>query len=224
MTNAPAISKRLLRPGALYVGGLAALAGLSGWFLYTVEESLQTQPAADATTPSLTMDHFTAVRMTAEGIPEYVLSAPHLSQYPDPAGTWLDEPSLDVYENQTLVWMIRSERGWVAPAQAVIRLLDAVTITRPPTSARMPVTITTRDLQVCPEPDPAWQCPAADYAETAAPARLVTPNTVVNSVGLKAYLATDQVELLSQVRGYHESSKPLFHLRSGAADSGSDGP
>ena len=50
--------------------------------------------------------------------------------------------------------------------------------------------------------------PDSRYAETAAPARAVTPGGELRAVGVRAYLDQERLELLSEVRGVCESPKP----------------
>ncbi|MDQ2694112.1 MAG: LPS export ABC transporter periplasmic protein LptC, partial [Pseudomonadota bacterium] len=92
-------------------------------------------------------------------------------------------------------WRIRAGEGWISPDNRVVRLEQAVTFTRPAASGERPVVITTRNV--------VWR-PKDDYAETAEPVRAETPGGVLTGVGMKAYLNTQQFELLSEVRGRYE--------------------
>lgn len=194
--------------GALALGILAAVAALSTWFMSSVEKSLRESHAQDDTTPLLYMDNIRATRMNLQGMPKYILAASHMTQYPGLGGVWLEQPSLDMLENQVQSWLIRAGHGWVAPEHALIRLQDAVSIVRPATGGQRPLNITTPELRFCPEPNADWQCPAENYADTDEAVRMETSSGVITGVGLKAYLNKEQVELLSHVRGYYEPAKP----------------
>jgi lipopolysaccharide export system protein LptC len=186
--------------GILYLGVLTALAILSRWFLVNVESSLRGTAVLDSEAPLLYIDDFVATRMNSQGIREYTLTAPHLIELSGQRGTQVQSPKIEFFKNgQAPEWLIRAERGWISPSKDVIRLEDAVTMFRPPTSGKQPVVINTRDVLIR---------PADGYAETAAAARAETPGGVVTATGLKAYLHEERMELLSAVRGYYEQPKP----------------
>lgn len=189
-----------MRRGILYLGGLAVLALLSSWFLSTVESSLRESTPVDSELPVLYMDNFLATRMNVDGIREYTLASPHLVQLPGQGGTHLERPDIDVFaDGQIRSWLIRAEQGWIAPQHEIIRLEEAVSITRPPASGKPPVVITTRNLVLHPD---------AGYAETVEPVRMETPDGVVDAIGLKAYLHEERLELLSEVRGNYAPPQP----------------
>ncbi len=187
--------------GIVYLGVLAILAALSGWFLFTVESSLQEDDQAATERPILYIDNFLATVMNVQGIRNYTLTSPHSVQMPGKQGTWLDRPDIDVFQENGKVrdWLIRAESGWISADHQLIRLQDAVSMTRPTSSGKRPVVINTRNVLVY---------PYEDYAETDEPSRLVTPGGIVDSIGFKAWLDEEQLELLATVRGKYEPSKP----------------
>lgn len=188
-----------MRHGLVYLGILAVLAVLSAWFLSTVESSLRDEAVSDSEAPVLYVDHFVATRMNDQGLREYTLAAPYLVQWAGQQGTQLEQPEMNVFQDQVHTWMIRAEQAWIAPDNTLIRLEQAVSMIRPASSGKRPLTITTRNLLLRSE---------QGYAETAEAARLETPGGLVTAVGLKAYLHTEQLELLSKVRGVYEPSTP----------------
>lgn len=185
--------------GIVYLGILAVLAALSTWLLSTVESSLREETVPHTKAPTLYMDHFLATRMNAQGTREYTLASPHVVQLPDQQGTRLEQPVMTVFQDQVSTWMIQAEHAWIAPDNALIRLEQAVSIVRPASSGKPPMTITTRNLLLRPE---------QGFAETSEPARMETPGGLVTAKGLKAFLHTQQLELLSKVRGIYEPSAP----------------
>jgi len=138
--------------------------------------------------------------MSMAGLREYVVEAPLLRQLPSQLGTQIEQPVLDWYQpdGQTREWQLRATQGWVAADQKTIRLEGDVVMLRTADSGKPPVEVTTRDVLVR---------PADRYAETAAPARAITPGGELRAVGVRAYLDREQLELLSEVRGYYEPSK-----------------
>lgn len=179
----------------MYVGVLAVLAALSTWFLSSLESSLHNDNLKEDTTPTLYMDNFSAVRMDARGLKEYTVSSPHLVQLAADQGTWIEQPNMEVFEDDIRMWMIRSRRGWISADNSVIRLQGDVSLRRPVSSGAQPVVVTTRHLLVRPDDQ---------YAETPEAVKMETPSGVVTGVGLKAYLGEHRLELLSDVRGHYE--------------------
>lgn len=178
------------------LAGLLALAGLSYGLLRWVESAMRDPVPAESQDPILIVDRFRAVRMNPAGLREYVIEAPRLTQLPGQLGTRIEQPVLDWYQpdGETREWRLRAERGWVAADQKAIRLEGAVVMTRAADSGKTPVEVTTRDILIR---------PADRYAETAAPTRAVTPGGELRAVGARAYLDREQLELLSEVRGYY---------------------
>jgi lipopolysaccharide export system protein LptC len=184
------------KTGILYLGVLAILALLSRGLLLTVQSSLQADNHHPDQFPLLIIDDFLATRMNAQGERAYTLSAPHMVQLPNPQGSWLEQPVVVIFQDQVSTWWVRADRGWVSPGNELIRLEGGVSLTRPASSDKQPVVITTPKV---------WLRPAESYAETAETVRAETPNGMLTGVGARAYLREQQVELLSAVRGHYVS-------------------
>ena len=180
----------------VYLGVLAILALLSYGLLLEMRSSLQPPKPLDEQTPLLTIDDFLATRMNEQGRREYTLSAVHAVQLPDPRGGWLEQPVFILFEEEIIEWLLHAERAWVSHNYELIRLEGGVSLTRPATTDK-PVLITTPK---------AWIRPAENYVETAEAVRAETPGGVLTSVGARAYLREQQVELLSEVRGNYVPS------------------
>jgi lipopolysaccharide export system protein LptC len=185
--------------GWFYLAGLLLLAGLSYGLLRLVESSLREPVSAESQAPVLIIEQFRAVRMNVAGLREYVVEAPLLRQLPGQLGTWIEQPVLDWYQpdGETREWRLRADQGWIAADQQSMRLEGGVVMTRTTESGKPPVEVITRDVLIR---------PAERYAETAAPARAVTPGGELRAVGVRAWLDREQLELLSEVRGYYEPS------------------
>ncbi len=187
--------------GGLYMAGLALLTSLSYGLLRWVESSLREPVPVESQEPVLVIQRFRAVRMTLAGLREYVVEAPLLRQLPGQLGVQIEQPRMDWYQpdGQTREWRLRSAQGWIASDQKQIRLEGEVVMTRTAESGQLPVTLTTRDVLVRPD---------IRTAETAAPARAVTPGGELRAIGVRAYLNQERLELLSEVRGVYEPPKP----------------
>jgi lipopolysaccharide export system protein LptC len=186
--------------GVLSIAGLALLAASSYGLLRWVESSLREPAPAESQAPVLTIEQIRAVRLNGAGLREYVLEAPRLTQLPGQLGTWIERPVLDWYQpdGRTREWRLLAERGWVAADNQLVRLEGEVVVTRTAESGKPPATIITRDVLVR---------PAERQAETAAPARAVTPGSDLRAIGLRAILDEERLELLSEVRGVYEPPK-----------------
>lgn len=189
--------QRMSLGGILYLVGLLLLAGASYGLLRLVKSSLQEPVSAESQAPVLIIERFRAVRMSIAGLREYVVEAPLLRQLPGELGTWVERPVMDWYQpdGQTREWRLRADQGWISSDQQSMRLEGGVVMTRTAESGKSPVEIITRDVSIR---------PAEHYAETAAPARAVTPSGELRAVGARAWLDREQLELLSEVRGYYE--------------------
>lgn len=186
--------------GVLYIAGLALLAASSYGLLRWVESSLREPAPAESQAPVLTIEQIRAVRLNGAGLREYVLEAPRLTQLPGQLGTWIERPVLDWYQpdGRTREWRLLAERGWIAADNQLVRLEGEVVMTRTAESGKPSATIITRDVLVR---------PAERQAETAAPARAVTPGGDLRAIGLRAILDEERLELLSEVRGVYEPPK-----------------
>lgn len=185
--------------GLLGLSVLLSLAVLSSWFLATLEATLETT-ARSLDAPPLTMRNVEAIRMTASGIREYTISTPELVQLPGESGTELASPRVDVYRDGSIRdWLLRAERGWIAPDSDLIRLQRTVTLVRSGLGGRQPVVITTRDVDIYPD---------QDLVEGASPVRIQTPQAVVEAVGFRVFVKEDRLELLTDVRGNYVPANP----------------
>ena len=183
-----------------YLAIITILALLSGWLLFTVESSLRNTAQQDQHVPSLYIDNFLATRTNLHGFREYTLSAPHLIQLPDQQGTWVEQPTVEIFsDDQQQEWLIDAERGWIAADNQIIRLEDAVNLNRPASDDKPPLSISTRQVMIYPE---------RAELQTDAPVLAETPNGVLSATGLKAYWHEEQMELLSDVRGSYVPLKP----------------
>lgn len=178
----------------LVLVALALLAGLSGWFLNDLERDLREVRARDDRLPLTIAENFVATVMNARGERLYVLTGPHLEQFPAPRGTFVTRPLAHTYENLAPIWEIRAEQGWIAPGTETIELRGDVHAERPASTGYVPVIMTGSNLRLIPD---------KNYAESAEPVRVQTPDGVIDAVGFHAWLDEDRIELLADVRGHY---------------------
>lgn len=180
--------------GLFAIAGLAMLAVLSYGLLRWVTADLEAPPALASQAPLLIVENFRAARLNAHGQHHVVVEAPRLAQYPDPLGTRIEQPILNWYDaaGTTLVWHVQSQSAWVSADQETLRLEGAVTMQRTAESGKSPMLITSRDVLVHPN---------QQYVETAAFTEAIIPGGKFASVGVRAWLDQERLELSSKVRG-----------------------
>lgn len=178
----------------LVLAVLGLLAALSGWFLNDLERDLREVRSRDDRKPFTVAENFVATVMNARGERIYVLTGPHLEQYPAPRGTFVTRPVAHTYEALAPIWEITADSGWIAPGTETIELRGDVHAERPASTGYMPAVITGSNLRLIPD---------RNYAESAEPVRLTTPDAVVDAVGFRSWLDEDRIELLADVRGHY---------------------
>lgn len=123
------------------------------------------------------------------------LKAVQLDHYPDARGSILKQPLLTVRAESGSPWLIRAERGNSPPGEQEIFLNENVRIDRAASARNVELALTTATMRVVPE---------KDFAETEAAVSIVSPGAHTQGVGMKAYLAQQQLTLLANVRGQYE--------------------
>lgn len=186
--------------------GLLVLAAASAWLAHALhQDTLLENPQASADLPDYTMENFVSTALDTQGKIIRQFQGLRMEHYPT-ADAWVSQPYLVTYDDMKPVWYIRAESARVPPEGDKVWLLGDVYFwqyTSVNNVAERRAEIITRDVLLK---------PAQDYAETAAPVRIVSPQGVTESVGMRAHMPTRQVELLSKVRGHYENkyANPLL--------------
>ena len=141
--------------------------------------------------PDLTMEEFEVTTMGEDGRPSRRLSAAYMAHFSDTQTKELTHPHLVVYRAEEEPWHVASERGWVSADNDVLMLLGKVNIWRNQPDGKREIHIETEDLRVLPDDE---------YAETALPVSISTPESHTRGTGMRAYLGESRVQLLSKVR------------------------
>jgi len=141
--------------------------------------------------PDLTMEEFEVTTMGEDGTPLRRLSAAYMAHFTDTETKELTHPHLIVYRDESEPWHVASERGWVSAENDVLMLLGKVDIWHNSADGKREIHIETEDLRVLPEDE---------YAETALPVRLSTPESLTSGTGMRAFLGESRVQLLSEVK------------------------
>jgi len=108
-------------------------------------------------------------------------------------------PHITTYQSdgRTHNWLLDAERGRITSDNSIINLENKVLVKRAEASGKLPLLIASRDVVVRPH---------ENIIESSQPVRLESSNGVLQAIGFKAYLNSEQVELLSNVRGKFKPS------------------
>lgn len=187
----------MLKPAGL----LLALSAV-GLGLYLGRDRLQSvaNPEAAVNGPAQILPDYTMTTLHTRRFDETGrivrdLKATRLDHYPDARGSLMDQPFLTVRAESGSPWLIRAKRGNSPPGEQEIFLKDDVRIDRAASARNVELALTTPAMRVVPDDD---------FAETAEAVSIRTPGGQTMGVGMKAYLAQEQLNLLANVRGQYE--------------------
>jgi len=175
---------------------LLLLTAGTGWFLQRLSREDDAGRALKAHEPDYYMENFTQSTMNEQGSLQHRLTAELMLHYADDDTTELVHPMLDVYNEAPTPWHVKAEKGWVSANSEVVLLTGEVHIWRDGKNGERELDVLTRDLRVLPR---------ERYAETDKAARIHSPGVLYNAVGMRAIFKEDRLELLSRVRGRHET-------------------
>jgi len=172
---------------------VAALSTLSWWL------PLEQRPAP-ALSHAIQLEHvvdysltdFDLTAMSAAGRPRYHLQAASLRHYADDDTADLTAPRLKIFRKELSPWWVQSKRAVVASGGTAVVLQDDVQARRLTEVPADKLELFTSVLKVIPD---------RQYAETAAPVRLISAQGVTRGVGLEADFKAQQYRLLAQVSG-----------------------
>lgn len=137
--------------------------------------------------------------MDKKGKPHAELHSPKIVHYSLHDTAVLTEPHFILYSEKENPWHTTSLRGKATHGIEKVELWERVKLHQEPGPKNKDLTITTEYLIVYPH---------KKFAETPEAITLKEPNTVVNAIGMRAYLDTKRVELLTHTRGIYEKNIP----------------
>jgi len=174
---------------------LISLALVTTWLLYSLEEKFLASNENSLRVPDYTLTDFKTIQMDEHGHLKNQLMAETMTHYPD-TNTHLTAPQMVFYkENGQPKWTVRAEQGEVSSNGNQIWLLGHTTLLQQSTPSQPePLKIISQDVRVQLD---------TEYAETAAPTTIVSNYGETHSVGMRVWIPTEKIELLSQVRGHY---------------------
>jgi lipopolysaccharide export system protein LptC len=162
------------------------------WLAYHATGQQAVAPTVDVNLfPDYTLINFTSFQMDEQGLLKNQLIAKTMNHYPT-INTKLTEPFLIFYKDRQPVWDVRAQQGEVSPDGNQAWLLGQTTLQR--LAPQQSMQVISKDV---------WVQLDREYAETAAHAIILKGDNNTEGVGMRAFLATEQLDLLSQARGYY---------------------
>lgn len=140
------------------------------------------------------MENSTSVQFDELGFAKYQLKANTITTVENDDTTYLVNPYMTIFRQDGMPWHINAETGEVLKNQETILLKDNVIVRRVAPEADA-VKMETEFLTVYPK---------KDFAETDLPVVISTIYDKVDAIGMKSYFKEERIELLNDVRGYHE--------------------
>jgi lipopolysaccharide export system protein LptC len=164
--------------------------GVTSWLLRRLEEP-EISTVSLQQVPDYTLTTFTTRRMDESGYLKSQLTAETMKHYQN-TNTELAKPQLIFYKHTEPMWRVHAETGEIAPTGKQIWLWGQTTWERPATASAAALTVISQDVSV--------QL-VTHLIETQAPTTILSASGQTQSVGIRLDMSTEQLALLSKVRG-----------------------
>lgn len=189
-----------------FVAALLALAGIAlNIVLWITRQRLNEQTFEGPPRSDYTLTDFTLNALDAQGKLSFQTVGPTLARRGDDGSIFVTTPDYVIYDGSGHAWKGKSDSAWVNKDGTVMRLDGHVEMHRQAASGVQPVDLVTRDLTT-------W--PKDKKMETAAPATIVQPGSILSGTGMRGDLNTKVLELLSDV---HATIEPKSKRDAAAA-------
>jgi len=171
---------------------LILVSAISTAWLYWQEDAISVRPT-DTHLADYTLHDFTLTRFDPNGMILQKLQAVQASHYPA-ANTQFETVEIWLYQDRQPIWYIQAERGEISEDNSELWLLGHTRLLRQTDKPTEQLEILTADVHL-------WQ--DREYLETAAPTTIINAQGTTKGVGMQAWLATRQLQLISQVQGFY---------------------
>jgi lipopolysaccharide export system protein LptC len=173
------------------VAAVLALAGIAlNVVLWITRQRTNEQTFAGAPRSDYTLTDFTLNALDAEGKLSFQTIGPTLARRGEDGSIFVTTPDYVIYDGNGHQWKGKSDSAWVNKDGTVMRLDGHAEMHRQPAPGVQPVDVVTRDLTTYPK---------EKKMETAAPATIVQPGSILRGTGMRGDLTTKELELLSDV-------------------------
>lgn len=154
------------------------------------EETFAGPPRSD-----YTLTDFTLNALGKDGKLAFQTNGPSLSRRGDDGSIYMTTPDYVMVDGNGHPWKGKSDSAWVNKEGTVMKLLGHVEMHRQPAPDLPPIDLVTRDLTT-------W--PKEKKMETAAPATITQPGSILEGTGMRGDLDNKELELLSDVHAIIE--------------------
>ena len=173
------------------VAALLALAGIAlNVVLWITRQRINEQTFAGPPRSDYTLTDFTLNALDAEGKLSFQTIGPTLARRGDDGSIFVTTPDYVIYDGSGHEWKGKSDSAWVNKDGTIMRLDGHAEMHRQASQGVQPVDVVTRDLTT-------W--PKDKKMETAAPATIIQPGSILRGTGMRGDLNTRELELLSDV-------------------------
>jgi len=173
------------------VAALLALAGIAlNVVLWITRQRTNEQTFAGPPRSDYTLTDFTLNALDAEGKLSFQTIGPTLARRGDDGSIFVTTPDYVIYDGSGHEWKGKSDSAWVNKDGTIMRLDGHAEMHRQASQGVQPVDVVTRDLTT-------W--PKDKKMETAAPATIIQPGSILRGTGMRGDLNTRELELLSDV-------------------------
>jgi lipopolysaccharide export system protein LptC len=170
---------------------LIIAAGFSYWALEKLSGDDLTTLSKLAHYPDYYMENFTTLTMNQDGTPKNRLNAVYMAHYPDDNTTELHKPEYEIFRQDKPPIIVSADKGWVTSDNDVVLLKGNVYLHQNDDFGELKLELITEDARILVD---------QNYAETDKPATLIGKRSVINSIGMRAYLQEERMEFLSNVQ------------------------
>lgn len=173
------------------VAAALAIVGLALNIVFWItRERINEQTFAGPPRSDYTLTNFTLNALDAQGKLSFQTTGPSLARRGDDGSIFLTTPDYVVVDGNGHPWKGKSDSAWVNKEGTLMKLLGHVEMHRQPENGLPPIDVVTRDLTT-------W--PKDKKMETAQPATITQPGSILRGVGMRGDLNTKVLELLSDV-------------------------
>lgn len=177
---------------------LLGLLGVTYWLNQQVRQDFAKPDSGKRHTPDAIMENFSAVKMSLQGEPRFIMNAKKMLHYPGDDSTELDTPSLTTLSAERPPIYIFAQRGLVSSKGDEIFLHNNVRVVREGSANRDELTLLTEYLHALPD---------QDIADTHHAVTITDANSTTHAIGLEMDNKARTIKLLSQVRSEYVPTK-----------------
>lgn len=174
---------------------LALLACATELLVWFNRERVNAQTYAGPPRSDYTLSDFTMNVLDAAGKRTFQISGPRLARRNEDGSVFVTTPDYLLVDGSDHPWTGKSDAAWVNKDGSLMNLQGHVEMHREATGPTTAVDVVTRDLMT-------W--PKDKKMETAAPATITQPDSILHGVGMRGDLKTKTLELLSHVHAILE--------------------